>query len=84
MDSFCPKCRIMIAPKEVEDEVVLECSNCGFRKVLTHWSEHECPSCHHNKAVVVFHEMVKGDEGTTTIYRCINCGTTSKEGWAGG
>lgn len=83
MDSSCPNCRIMIMPKEVDDQVILECSNCGFKKVITDWTEHECPVCNHNKAVVILHEMVRGDEGTTTIYRCINCGAVSKEGWIG-
>ncbi len=32
MDSFCPKCRIIIMPKEEADGVFLECKNCGFRK----------------------------------------------------
>jgi DNA-directed RNA polymerase subunit M/transcription elongation factor TFIIS len=70
-------------PKEEADGVFLECKNCGFRKPFDGWTEHDCSVCSHKKAIVILHEMVRGDEGTTTMYRCLNCGTVDKEGWIG-
>jgi DNA-directed RNA polymerase subunit M/transcription elongation factor TFIIS len=84
MDNICRKCRIILLPKEEGEKVVVECTNCGFKKDFDGWAEHLCTECSHTKSIVVFHEMVKGDEGTTTVYRCINCGHTEKEGWGGG
>ncbi len=83
MESFCPKCRILIFPKVENEEIFIECTNCGFRKRFDDWTEHDCTNCNYNKAIVILHEMVRGDEGTTTMYRCLKCGATDKEGWSG-
>lgn len=81
--NICPKCQIALFPKEENDIVVIVCKVCGFRKEIKNWIETECPHCSHNKATVVLHEMAKGDEGTTTMYRCIHCGAINKEGFMG-
>jgi DNA-directed RNA polymerase subunit M/transcription elongation factor TFIIS len=83
MDNICRKCRILLMPKEEGDKVVVECMNCGFKRDFEGWAEHLCTKCSHTKATVILHEMVRGDEGTTTMYKCINCGHIDKEGWMG-
>jgi DNA-directed RNA polymerase subunit M/transcription elongation factor TFIIS len=82
-NTICPKCGIVLLPKEENDLVFLQCTVCGFKKEYTEWVEHICQNCNHLKAIVVYHAMVMGDEGTTTIYKCISCGTTDKEGFKG-
>ena len=83
MDNFCPNCKIMIFPKEEGNEVYIECQRCGYRKQFDNWIEHECSKCHHDKAIVVLDQMVRGDEGMTTILKCLNCGNVDKEGYKG-
>lgn len=73
----------MISPKEESDGVYMVCRTCGYRKQFTNWIEHECSKCHHDKAIVVLDQMVRGDEGMTTILKCINCGNVDKEGYKG-
>jgi DNA-directed RNA polymerase subunit M/transcription elongation factor TFIIS len=84
MENFCPKCRILLSPKEENGDLIIKCSNCGYTKNFTDWIEHICPKCNYDKAVVVYHAMERGDEGTTTMFRCIKCGAVDKEGYKGG
>lgn len=84
MERFCKKCMILLHPKDENNEIFLECTNCGFKEAFTDWVEHTCNSCNHDKATILYHEMIKGDEGTTTMYRCIKCGATDKDGYKGG
>jgi DNA-directed RNA polymerase subunit M/transcription elongation factor TFIIS len=84
MDKFCHKCRIVLQPKEENDEVILECKNCGHREKFGDWVVHTCARCHHERAIVLYHAMTRGDEGTTTIYKCLNCGEADKDGYKGG
>jgi DNA-directed RNA polymerase subunit M/transcription elongation factor TFIIS len=79
---ICPKCGTRVQPREeAKGEVFTECKACGFRAEFKDWVEHICPKCEHNKAIVLYHAMTIGDEDTTTIFKCLNCGETDKEGF---
>ncbi len=82
-NTICPKCGIILLPKEVGDLVFIECSICRFKREYKDWAEHTCQECGHNKAIIVVDIMVRGDEGMTTIFRCLHCGATEKEGYKG-
>jgi len=79
--TICPKCGIILKPKEENDLLFLECTVCGYKKEYTSWMEHTCTSCGYQKAIVVLNEIVLGDEDWVTIYRCVKCGNTDKEGF---
>lgn len=70
-------------PKEGNELVFIECSVCGFKKEYKDWVERTCQKCGHNKAMIVADLMVRGDEGMTTIFKCLNCGMREKEGYKG-
>ncbi len=82
--TMCPKCGIILAPKEEGELVFLECGVCGFRKEYKDRVEYLCPVCKHSKAIILYSAMTRGDEDATTLYKCINCGATNKEGYKGG
>ncbi len=83
MIKMCAKCGIELRPKEDKEKVFVECSICGYREEVLEWIEAECPSCEYNKALVLLHEMVRGDEGTTTMYKCLRCNAVWKDGYRG-
>jgi DNA-directed RNA polymerase subunit M/transcription elongation factor TFIIS len=76
--TMCPKCGIVLSPKEENEIVSLHCGVCGFNKEYKDWVEHLCTKCSHGKAIVIYHAM-SPDDTDTTIYKCISCGTTDKE-----
>lgn len=77
---FCNKCHVILQPREENGNVYLECKNCGDKKEFEDWVEHVCSKCGFAKAIIDFHEFTGGDEGTTTMYRCIKCGYREREG----
>ncbi len=80
---ICPNCGIVLLPKEEGPLVFVECSACRYRKEYKDWVEQLCPKCGHYKAIVILNQMVLGDEDWVTIYKCINCGYSYKEGFKG-
>lgn len=78
---ICPKCKIIIKPTEENSTLYAKCGNCGYKKEFTDWVPHACGKCGYDKAVIVYYASTRGDEETTTLYRCIRCGATSREGW---
>lgn len=77
----CPHCKITISPKEEGDKVFIECTNCGYRREVLDWVEHTCSKCKCEKAIVVYHATTIADESTTTLYKCVRCGNTEREGF---
>lgn len=75
----CPKCMILLTPKLEGDNVIVQCSNCGYKKDFKQWVEHTCSKCGFDKCIIVYHAKIKGDEDTLTIYKCIKCGATERE-----
>jgi len=80
-NTICPKCGIILSPKEENELVFLDCTVCGYRKEYMDWVEHTCVECKHGKAIVL--SMVMNEEDTTTMYKCISCGMIEKEGFKG-
>lgn len=82
MDEFnCYKCGVRMRLEEADGKVLLRCSVCGAVREFSNYVEHRCPDCGYDKALVLWHATTIGDEDTTTIYRCIKCGGTSREGF---
>jgi DNA-directed RNA polymerase subunit M/transcription elongation factor TFIIS len=73
----------MIFPKAEDNGVFLECKRCGYKRQFDNWIEHTCSSCNYDKSIVILDQMVRGDEGMTTIFKCLNCGNIDKEGYKG-
>ncbi len=83
MEYVCPKCKVILAPREDNENVFLDCNVCGYSREFRNWVPHECPKCKCEKAIVLRHVQMIGDEDTTTLFRCIRCGATDKEGFMG-
>jgi DNA-directed RNA polymerase subunit M/transcription elongation factor TFIIS len=82
-NDICPRCGVALGTVEEGNLVFMICRTCGFRKECNDWIEHECGKCGCMKATVVLDIMIKGDEGMTTMLRCIKCGAVEKEGYKG-
>lgn len=81
MEIICPRCSVVLPLKEEGEKVFAVCSTCGYREEFIGWVEHHCKRCGHDKAIVVYHALVRGDEDTTALFKCINCGSTGREGY---
>ena len=79
---LCPKCKVVLLPKEDNDKVFLVCGNCGYTKEEKNITEHKCSVCGCNKSIEDFYGITKGDEDPLTFYICVRCGNTDRHGWS--
>ncbi|MFI5412532.1 MAG: DUF6879 family protein [Candidatus Micrarchaeales archaeon] len=45
-------------------------------------TEHRCPKCGGEKALLLFFGVIRGDEEPLTMFKCTSCGAVSREGFS--